>query len=137
MVSRYIWWDVMTFSTVSYLTYYFNACWFYDQFPNPNTHTNTIPSLTNNVYTINTFPPLLHVSLNNHFVLYLLQLYFSIYCALCVLTCYIHLVNVHYALGVHVTWVPVMVNWTNYCLSPNLRVLPLLSWLLYGVRFML
>ena len=48
------------------------------------------------------FPKLLHVYLTNQFVQSILQGYFSIYCALCVFTCYGHLVHICYYLGVHI-----------------------------------
>ena len=55
------------------------------------------------------FPTLLCIYLTILFVRSFLQLYFSIYHTLSFVPCYAHLVQMHYALGVRVSWVPVMV----------------------------
>ena len=49
------------------------------------------------------FPTLLHVFLTNLFLWNLLQILFSVYCALRFLTIYDNFVHMHYALGVRIT----------------------------------
>ena len=83
------------------------------------------------------FTTLLCVYLANRFLQYLLQPYFSIYLALCFVTCYNHVMHMYYVLGVSVTWVPVMFDVTASYLPPNIWILPLLSWIYCGVIFML
>ena len=61
-----------------------------------------------------TFPMLLHVSPTNWFVQSLLQLSFSFACSLCFVTFYTHLVHMRYAMGLHIAWVPVMVDVNPY-----------------------
>ena len=65
------------------------------------------------------FPKILHVSLNICFVTYLPQKSFSVAHALCFVTCYAHLVHVHHALGVRVTWVKFIIYITPYPFYTN------------------